>query len=126
MIVDVTGSAPLAGEETVDSAKERAKEFAEGFALASEDLLEITAFVASEEPEGITLGFDGPDAHLLVGRAGRTLDALQYLASNVVNRRGGRARLHVIFDADSYRARREVTLKQLAADLAAQVASTGQ
>ncbi|MBC8101987.1 MAG: KH domain-containing protein, partial [Cytophagales bacterium] len=75
---------------------------------------------------GITLGFDGPDAHLLVGRAGRTLDALQYLASNVVNRRGGRARLHVIFDADSYRARREVTLKQLAADLAAQVASTGQ
>jgi spoIIIJ-associated protein len=120
-----TGSAPPA-DDTTEYAKRRATEFAEGFAAAAADLLEITAFVASEEPEGIILGFEGPDAHLLVGRAGRTLDALQYIASNVVNRRNSRGRLHVIFDADSYRARRETTLKKLAADLAAQVISTGE
>ena len=119
------GSAPQA-DDTIDSAKQRAKEFADGFAVAAADTLEITAFVASEEPEGIILGFDGPDAHLLVGRAGRTLDALQYIASNVVNRRSMRGRLHVIFDADSYRARREETLKKLATDLSAQVVATGE
>jgi spoIIIJ-associated protein len=120
-----TGSAPFA-EDTTEYAKRRATEFAEGFAAASAGLLELTAFVASEEPEGIVLGFEGPDAHLLVGRAGRILDALQYIASNVVNRRSNRGRLHVIFDADGYRARREATLKKLAADLAAQVVSTGE
>lgn len=120
-----TGSAPLA-DDTIEYAKRRATEFAEGFAAAASELLEITAFISSEEPEGIILGFEGPDAHLLVGRAGRTLDALQYIASNVVNRRSSRARLHVIFDADSYRSRRETTLKKLAADLSAQVVSTGE
>ncbi|MES2461399.1 MAG: R3H domain-containing nucleic acid-binding protein [Armatimonadota bacterium] len=125
MTGDGTGSAPYA-EDTTEYAKQRAKTFAEGFAAAASDLLDITAFVASEEAEGIILGFEGPDAHLLVGRAGRTLDALQYIASNVVNRRTSRGRLHVIFDADSYRARRETTLNKLAADLAAQVVSTGE
>jgi spoIIIJ-associated protein len=114
-------------EDTIDSAKERAIVFAEGFAAAADGLLDIESSVASDEAEGIVLAFDGPDAHLLVGRAGRTLDALQYIASNVVNRRtNSRARLHIVFDADGYRARREVTLKRLAAELAAQVLTTGQ
>jgi len=114
-------------ESSTDSAKQRAIEFAEGIAASAGDLLDITVVVVAEEPEGITIGFEGADAHLLVGRSGRTLDALQYIASNVVNRRSGsRERVHIVFDADGYRARRERTLKDLASELAAQVVSTGQ
>lgn len=121
----VTASAPI--EDTTDVAKQRAVAFAEGFAAAAEAVIDIAATVAADEPEGITLGFDGPDAHFLVGRGGKALDALQYIASNVVNRRAnGRQRIHIVFDADGYRARREATLNKLAAELAAQVVATGQ
>lgn len=108
----------------VGAAKERAQAFAEGFAASTG--LEISARVTSDEPEGVTIAFDGPDARYLVGRAGQVLDALQYIASLSVNRRGSNTRLRVIFDADSYRARREETLRSLAAELADQVRSTGQ
>lgn len=103
--------------------KERARTFAEGLAAASS--LELEARVAAEEADGVVIALEGADAHWLVGRHGQVLDALQYLASLAVNRGSGQ-RLRVVFDADGYRARREATLKKLAADLAAQVKSTGQ
>jgi spoIIIJ-associated protein len=103
--------------------KARARTWAEGLAAASG--LDVRATVAADEPDGVTLAFEGPDAHWLVGRHGQVLDALQYLASLGVNRGAGQ-RLRVLFDADGYRARREATLKKLAHDLAAQVKSTGQ
>lgn len=117
-------------EETTAAAgmaalKERAKAFAEGIAGASG--LEIETEVILDEPEGVTIAFTGPDSGLLVGRGGQVLDALQYLASMSINKRGyGGSRLRVIFDADRYRARREETLHKLAAELADQVRATGQ
>jgi len=105
--------------------KERARQFAEGFAAAAAPGLDVTARVASEEAEGITLAFDGPDAHRLVGRNGQILDALGFIAGQVLNRRGN-ARLRILFDADNYRLKRETTLKKLATDLAEQVLATGQ
>ena len=110
-------------ESTGTQPKERARRFAEGLASASG--LEITARIADEEPDALTIAFEGPDARLLVGRGGHVLDALQYLASLAVNRRG-EPRLRLVLDADGYRARREATLKRLAEDLADQVKSTGQ
>jgi spoIIIJ-associated protein len=106
-----------------DDLRTRARRFAEEVARTSG--LDVTVAVTAEEAEGITIAFDGPDARQLVGRNGQVLDALQYLASLAVNRRGGQ-RLRIIFDAAGYRARREATLRQLAEDLAAQVKSTGQ
>lgn len=109
--------------EEMDALKARARAFAEGLAAASEFDLQVS--VASEEPDGVTLAFDGPDAHLLVGRHGQGLDALQFLAMLVVNRHA-RERLRVVFDADRYRARREEVLVKLARDLAAQVKESGE
>jgi spoIIIJ-associated protein len=104
--------------------KRQALEFAEGLAAASG--LEITAAQVREEADGITIAFSGPDARYLVGKGGATLDAIQYLTSLAVTRKSGLNRFHIIYDADSYRERREATLKRLATDLAAQVLSTGQ
>jgi spoIIIJ-associated protein len=100
-------------------------EFAEGLAKASG--LDISAAVMREEAEGMTIAFSGSDARYLVGKGGTTLDAIQYLTSLAVTRRSGAGqRFHIIYDADGYRERREATLKQLAADISAQVLATGQ
>ena len=114
-------AAPAAGMQAL---KERAVEFARGVADASG--LDMTVRLAQDEPEGVTIAFDGPESRLMVGRNGQILDALAYLASMAINRRGSGARLRIVFDADDYRARREETLRSLAAELAEQVLATGQ
>ena len=60
----------------------------------------------------------GGDAGLLIGRRGDTLDAIQYLTGNAINRdRDKRLRINV--DAGAYRRKREEALQQLAAKMAA-------
>lgn len=106
--------------------KERALRFAEGLADAAQSGgFDISARLGRSEPEGVTLALDGTDARYLVGKGGQALDALQYLASLAVVRRGS-ARLHITFDADNYRLRRENTLRQMAQQVADQVISSGQ
>jgi spoIIIJ-associated protein len=109
--------------ETVEELKDKVRAFAEGFAISTG--LEITCRVAKDEPESITMAFDGPDSRYLVGKAGQALDALQTLALNALVRRSS-PRLHVIFDADFYRERREKLLVQMASQLADEVAASGQ
>lgn len=109
--------------DTNEDLKAKALEFAQGIAAASG--LDIQATMTAQDAESVTIAFDGPDARWMVGRNGQALDALQYLASLSVVRRGG-VRLRAIFDADSYRARREATLRKMAENLAAEVKSTGQ
>lgn len=101
----------------------RALEFAQGVAEASG--MDMTAVVAKNEAEGVTIAFTGPDSRFFVGRAGQVLDSLQYLALLSVHKRGN-SRFHITFDADNYRVRREQTLKNLATELAQQVEATGQ
>lgn len=88
---------------------------------------ELTAEAAPEsfERETLTLAVTGPDATLLVGAHGQTLDALQYLVMLMTNKGQGN-RLRVTIDADSYRARRARKLAEFANELAAEVGKTGQ
>ncbi len=79
----------------------------------------------SLERETLTLAVTGPDASLLVGTHGQTLDALQYLLMLMTNKNQG-SRLRITVDADSYRARRARKLAEFAHELAAEVGKTGQ
>jgi spoIIIJ-associated protein len=117
---------PSSDAARISELKERAIAFAEGLAEACD--LDIELVHRDENEESIWLTFEGPDSRYLVGRSGQVLDALQYLTLLSINRRGmmGGARLRVLFDADHYRSRREVTLKKLAQELSEQVRSTGQ
>ena len=117
---------------TATTSVERVRRFAEGFAAASgSDGLQV--FVARVEADGtdsVRVAFDGPDAHLLVGRRGQGLDALQLIAANALRGGAGRGeasgRVRVTCDADNYRGRREETLRQMAMELADEVKSSGQ
>ncbi len=78
-----------------------------------------------EDEENIKIAIYGDNLGLLIGRRGKTLDALQYLVSMIVNRQGGKW-VRVIVDVEGYRSRRENTLKALAQRLAAKAQTSGR
>ncbi len=87
--------------------------------------LDAQAALESQNGDNVTLAISGPDAVLLVGPQGQTLDALQFLLMLMTNKGQG-PRLRLMVDADGYRARRTQKLIGFAEDLAVQVAKSGQ
>ena len=67
----------------------------------------------------------GKDTGTIIGKRGSTLDAVQCLASYVVNKDSDKY-IRVILDAENYRAKREKTLVNLANRLAGKVERTGR
>ncbi|MBQ3291366.1 MAG: protein jag [Mogibacterium sp.] len=65
----------------------------------------------------------GKDTGTIIGKRGATLDAVQCLASYVVNKDNGKY-IRVILDAENYRSKREKTLVSLANRLAGKVERT--
>ena len=90
-------------------------------------LADFDAEAAEESRYGDTITFavSGPDAPLMVGMHGQTLDAFQYLVMLMTNK-GQANRIRVTLDADSYRARRARKLADFANELAAEVGKSGQ
>ena len=63
---------------------------------------------------------EGDDLGYLIGRRGDTLDALQHLANYTINR-GVEGRVRISVDAESYREKREDSLRRYARKKAQQV-----
>jgi spoIIIJ-associated protein len=81
----------------------------------------------SETDERISLEIKGPDAGLVIGKKGQTLDALQHLVAKVVLRgREPDSQKPIQVDTEGYRARREDTLTSMAHRLAEKVRETGR
>jgi spoIIIJ-associated protein len=78
----------------------------------------------SESTERVTVTVTGDDLGLLIGRHGHTIDAVQYLANAILHRHE-ETDLGVVVDAQGYRARRERTLRDVAARAAADAVRTG-
>ena len=86
----------------------------------------IEAQVESRISDGnIYLDIKTPNAGLVIGRRGRTLDAMQHILNCIVNR-SSLVKRRVIVDTEQYRERREEILVNLAQKLASRVKSTGQ
>ena len=76
--------------------------------------LDYTATVdASDGGDKILLNINGDGSGLLIGRRGKTLDALQHIVDKIVNR-SSEDRKRVIIDTEGYRERRVESLKNLA------------
>ena len=92
-----------------------------GTAIAKEALENILALIPSEEAtvtaeqsDGrILLKIDGDNSGLLIGRKGRTLDALQFIVNKIVNK-ALEKRMQVVVDSENYRLRRHDALTQMA------------
>jgi spoIIIJ-associated protein len=82
--------------------------------------------VSSEQtPERMVLNISGPEAALLIGKKGQTLDALQFLLNKIVYRDGGEHQPLVV-DSDGYRRRRVEALEQLAHRLSEKAIRSGK
>jgi spoIIIJ-associated protein len=107
---------------------------AEGHAALVHDLLaEIAGALGAacridveERGESIAAALSGPDVAILIGKRGKTIDAIQYLVGAAVATAGGPEAPRVTVDAAGYRDRREARLVDLAERSAAQVLRSGQ
>ena len=81
------------------------------------------SFSARVGEDLVYIEMNGKDSRTVIGKRGQTLDAIQYLASLVVNKDKEKY-TKVVVDAENYRAKREKTLEQLANRLAGKVIKT--
>ncbi|MCQ2567482.1 MAG: protein jag [Mogibacterium sp.] len=82
-------------------------------------------FSVKANNELVFVEIKGKDTGTIIGKRGATLDAVQCLASYVVNKDSDKY-VRVILDAENYRAKREKTLVNLANNLASKVERTGK
>ncbi|MFZ2089762.1 MAG: RNA-binding cell elongation regulator Jag/EloR [Desulfobaccales bacterium] len=66
-----------------------------------------------DEEDRLSLSIDAEDAGLLIGKQGQTLEALQYLLTKMIAKKA-RRKVRVFIDIESYRARHQEALTQLA------------
>lgn len=83
--------------------------------------LNVTATV-EEKPNQLLINFIGEDIGTIIGKRGDTLDALQYVISQIINKNAKKDDfVKVILDCEGYRKKRESTLTSLANRLADRV-----
>ena len=100
--------------ENNDSGTDIAKEALENILalIPSEE-----AMVTAEQSNGtILLKIEGDQSGLLIGRKGRTLDALQFIVNKIVNK-SLQKRTRVVVDSEDYRQRRHDSLTEMAINL---------
>ena len=96
----------------------------DGLAVAKQTLENILALipmegtsVKAENTDGtITLNIDGDKSGLLIGRKGKTLDALQFVVNKIVNK-ALEKKAQVVIDSENYRQRRMDFLIQMALNM---------
>ncbi len=78
------------------------------------DLIPIEASVTTKlEDDRIVLSIEGDQSGILIGRKGRTLDALQFIVSKIVNKALDQ-KVRVVIDSENYRERRRESLVEMA------------
>lgn len=80
---------------------------------------------AVEEDDKIYLEIISDSAGMIIGKRGKTLEALQLLV-NIIMNKGREQWTKIILDIENYRDKREATLRELAGKVARKVKKTGK
>jgi len=115
-------SPPAREEATEDDVAEMAKEALEKIISF---IVEDTTVTAETKSDNLRLKVEGGNSALLIGKHGRTLDALQYIVQWIVHKQK-RTRLRISIDVEGYRDRRKASLTQLALRLGDKVKRSGK
>lgn len=78
-----------------------------------------------EGSQGVYIEIESEQSGLIIGRKGKTLEALQFLLSLIVNHKTGSDK-KIILDIESYRDKREKAIRRLSRDVAHRVIRTGR
>ena len=77
----------------------------------------VETSVNSQRVNGnITLNIEGDNSGLLIGRKGKTLDALQFIVNKIANKASDK-KVRVVVDSEDYRKRQEESLVEMALDI---------
>jgi spoIIIJ-associated protein len=79
----------------------------------------------AEDDETVRISVSAPDAGVLIGRDGRTIDAMQHLVSSIAYRTQGEGGKAVEVDAGGYRERRRARLEAMARQAADRAHASG-
>lgn len=115
--ITVAGQEPPGDDDAVNTAKETLEK------LLSLIPMEDTRVEAELVDGTVNLCICGDKSGLLIGRKGRTLDALQFIVNKIVAKAMDRKAL-VVIDSEDYRRRRKDYLVQMAVDMAEKVNKT--
>ena len=105
-----------------DTPQKRAEELLQSVFRAMNLDVKMTCRTGERE---ILINVEGPEAGVLIGRRGETLDALQYLINLSVNKNFSEKK-KVLIDVEGYRSRREETLQKLALKMAEKAKKKGK
>ena len=101
-----------------------AREFLEDVFRAMDIVVEVNIDY-NEEDSSMNVDMSGDNMGILIGKRGQTLDSLQVLLSNVVNKNSDKY-VRVKLDTENYRERRKATLENLGRNIAQKVKRTKQ
>ena len=77
----------------------------------------VNTTVNSQRVNGnIALNIEGDKSGLLIGRKGKTLDALQFIVNKIANKASDK-KVRVVIDSENYRKRQEESLVEMALDM---------
>jgi spoIIIJ-associated protein len=80
---------------------------------------------AAQDADKINLTVKAEDAGLIIGKQGLTLEALQYLVTKIITKQSGR-KVRVVIDIESYRARHNQALMDMAVKYGEKVKKSGK
>ena len=116
-------------DEEKPGTRDETQEVAE---IAKRTLEDILSFIlddatvsVAKSPHGIRLKIGASNPAILIGRHGRTLDALQYVVRKIV-RKKKMTKVGISFDVEGYRDRRKASLTQFALRLGEKVKHSGR
>ncbi len=101
----------------------QAREYLEG--LFQRAGFEATIEMDPEDPQ-FPIRISGPDASLIIGREGQTLDALEYVVNRAVHKMNDNSGPQIHLDAGGYRIKRMENLRHTALRQAKRARSTGR
>lgn len=112
-------------EDTIVVSREEVEQVIKNAEVFLEKLLkqmDIECTIKSEivNDNRISIGLEGKNMGIIIGKRGETLDAIQYLV-NIVANKERREYIKIMLDTENYRARREETLRKLAFKLSKKV-----
>lgn len=104
------------------SQKVSEQETAQVFVEKLLDHMRLKFIVEPEEnPESVKLNLIGTDSSAILGQRGEVLDAIQTLATQVVNKNKTDVYKRVVLDCDGFRAKRDTVIIQMAKNLEGKV-----
>lgn len=122
---ETEGVAEIAKNATGDETEEVAEIAKNALEHILSYIIEDATVTVAKYPQNIRLRIEASNPAVLIGRHGRTLDALQYVVRRIVRKKKP-TRVGISFDVEGYRDRRKASLTQYALRLGEKVKHSGK